>query len=103
MSSKHWLICLLKKLQAEETCFLILARRPMDRIPVIQQQRLLDIGGWLDINGEAIYGTRKWEGAKKIKLKMYFFTKKGNDLYVLCTKFPEKPIVVKWNTANQAK
>ena len=28
------------------------------RIPVIMQQRLLEIGDWLKINGEAIYGTR---------------------------------------------
>jgi len=28
------------------------------RIPVIMQQRLLEIGDWLRVNGEAIYGTR---------------------------------------------
>jgi alpha-L-fucosidase len=65
------------------------------RIPVIQQQRLLDMGAWLDINGEAIYGTRKWEGAENNKTENIYFTKKGNDLYVLCTEFPQKPIVVK--------
>jgi alpha-L-fucosidase len=26
-----------------------------------QRQRLLEIGKWLEINGEAIYGTRPWE------------------------------------------
>ena len=29
-------------------------------IPMIQQERLLDLGKWLEINGEAIYGTRPY-------------------------------------------
>lgn len=65
------------------------------RIPVIQQQRLLDMGAWLDINGEAIYESRKWEGAANNDTENVYFTKKGNDLYVLCTEFPEKPVTVK--------
>lgn len=65
------------------------------RIPVIMQQRLLDIGAWLNVNGEAIYETRKWEGSKNNNIKNVFFTKKGNDLYVLCTEWPEKPLLVK--------
>lgn len=29
-------------------------------IPPVMQERLLEIGKWLSINGEAIYGTRRW-------------------------------------------
>jgi len=64
------------------------------RIPVIQQQRLLDMGNWLRINGEAIYETRPWKGAEDNQTEFVYFTKKGNDLFVICTEFPEKPIKV---------
>lgn len=29
-------------------------------IPMLQQERLLDLGKWLNTNGQAIYGTRPW-------------------------------------------
>ncbi len=65
------------------------------RIPVIMQERLTDMGAWLKVNGEAIYGTTIWPNAPQITNETsVFFTKKGNDLYLIITRFPEKKITV---------
>ena len=56
-------------------------------IPVIMQQRLKDMGDWLNINGEAIYGTTAWKEAPVKKDIPVYYTRKGNDLYVISTKW----------------
>ena len=38
------------------------------KIPLLQQERLLELGKWLDINGEAIYGTRPYKKFYEMKL-----------------------------------
>lgn len=74
-------------------------------IPEEVQQVLLDVGSWLNINGDAIYGTRPWrtygEGPTKVAAGSFHdtdtvhytaedfrFTTKGGALYVIGLAWP---------------
>jgi alpha-L-fucosidase len=74
-------------------------------IPQAAQQVLLEIGGWLKVNGDAIYGTRPWtnfgEGPTKVEAGAFHdtqtkpytaydfrFTTKGKTLYAIEMAWP---------------
>ena len=52
-------------------------------IPEPVQQTLLEVGAWLNVNGEAIYGTRPWRiyGEGPTKAPLARFTTLNADLY----------------------
>lgn len=62
-------------------------------IPVIMQERLLDMGRWLHLNGEAIYASEPWRGKVEGNPQMYCTQRDGN-LYIICMQWPRKPITV---------
>ncbi|MFD1614120.1 alpha-L-fucosidase [Gelatiniphilus marinus] len=69
-------------------------------IPVIMQERLLQIGSWLNTNGEAIYGSRLWnnsfqwslKGKKHYKPKQHYL---GSEVILKQTIDPEPGYAVK--------
>jgi len=60
-------------------------------VPEIQEQRLRDLGAWLKINGEAIYGSRYWTQATDGDVR---FTVKDGDLYMTALTWPGRQLTV---------
>lgn len=53
------------------------------RIPLLMQERLVDIGDWLAINGEAIYETRFYQALPKDSGVAYTQSKDGSLIYAI--------------------
>jgi alpha-L-fucosidase len=59
------------------------------KIPPIMQERLLQIGEWLKINGEAIYGSQRWKKVSQWSAGRKDYTaKKGEDIMMKLTVDP---------------
>lgn len=94
-SSKQLIDLLIDKVGNGGNLLLNVGPKANGLIPVIMEQRLLDIGNWLEVNGEAIYGSRAWnERPQEMENEGVFFTRNGNDLYVICKKWPQSALSI---------
>ena len=59
-------------------------------IPPIMEERLLGMGKWLEVNGEAIYES---EVFSKKATEGTYYTKNGDTVYAITETFPSKPTV----------
>lgn len=85
-------------------------------VPQESIDNLLTVGAWLEVNGEAIYNTRKWkvthEGPTKLNMdgtgdrekhgfvaaftpQDLWFTQKENSIYAIAFQYPESKVIIK--------
>lgn len=80
-------------------------------IPQPSVDRLMEVGAWMKVNGEAIYGSSTWKvfheqvhssdktagssGANATAEVDVRFTAKGNSVYAICLAWPEEDLLIK--------
>ncbi|CAL4059921.1 unnamed protein product, partial [Meganyctiphanes norvegica] len=62
-------------------------------LPAIMEERLLQMGQWLSINGEAIYGSSPWKYQNDTLAPGVWYTAKGDSVYAFSLSWPTTDIL----------
>jgi alpha-L-fucosidase len=101
LSSKELVRLFIKIVSGNGNLLLVISPDASGRLPDIQKDRMLDLGKYLKVNGEAIYGTRPWERTHEGENMYFTRSKDGKYLYVHCTEWTGS--TVKINGVTPAK
>lgn len=93
-SAKELIHILIEKVARGGNLLLNVGPTADGRIPVIMQERLSEIGNWLNVNGEAIFDTRQCDNLISTNQENVFCTRKSNDLYVIVTEWNNKSLKI---------
>jgi len=99
-SSEELIFLLIRTVANGGNLLLNIGPRADGTIPVIMQERLLQIGNWLDLNGEAIYGTKPFSNNVDLNeinpnlVETMFLTTTKEAIYLHCTEYPAIDIVL---------
>lgn len=94
LSSKQLIDILIDKVSNGGNFLLNVGPDATGMIPVVMQERLLDMGAWLKINGEAIYSSSPWKNKQKSVSNNIAFTQREGNLYVIVKQWEQNPIVI---------
>lgn len=61
---------------------------PDGMIPAVFQDRLMGLGAWMKVNGEAIYATQPWRVQKENDTLAVWYTTKGSSVYAILLSKP---------------
>ncbi len=93
-SSKQLIDILIEKVSNGGNFLLNVGPDATGMIPVVMQERLLDIGKWLKVNGEAIYSSQPWHNGSKQANENIAFTQRDGNLYIILKKWQKEPLVI---------
>lgn len=65
------------------------------RIVPVMEERLLQMGSWLDVNGEAIYGTKPWTSQNDTITPNVYYTQSAttSDVFAIIFNWPEDHVL----------